>query len=61
MGQSPEYYVCVLEGQQAKRVPVEVGGRQDGQASVLEGLKVGTDVITEGGGFLRDGDPVTRS
>jgi len=61
LGQSPEYYVYVLEGQQAKRVPVEVGGRQNGQASVLEGLKVGTDVITEGGGFLRDGDPVTRS
>ena len=61
LGQSPEHYVYLLDGQKAKRVQVEIGGRQNGQASVVNGLNVGADVITEGGGFLRDGDPVTRS
>ncbi|MFA7483530.1 MAG: efflux RND transporter periplasmic adaptor subunit [Vulcanimicrobiota bacterium] len=61
LGESPEYYVYVLDGRSAKRVGVEIGGRRDGKASVVEGLKLGTEVITEGGGFLRDGDPVARS
>ena len=61
LGQSPEYYVYVLKGQIAQRVPVVVEARHEGRAAVAEGLSVGAEVITEGGGFLRDGDTVTRS
>jgi len=37
-----------------------IGTRQHGEAVVLEGLTPGTEVITDGGGFLRDGDKVNR-
>jgi HlyD family secretion protein len=60
LGESPEYYVYVLDDKKALRVPVAVEDRQGGRAAVQGDLKVGTEVITEGGGFLRDGDPVAR-
>ena len=34
------------------------GGSADGQVEVLEGLKVGEDVVDQGAGFLGDGDTV---
>ena len=60
-GESPQYYVFLLEGKTAKRQNVKVTDRQEGKALISEGLSVGQEVITEGGGFLRDGDAVTRS
>jgi multidrug efflux pump subunit AcrA (membrane-fusion protein) len=59
-GEDPEYYVFLLDGNKAKRQDVVVGSRREGHAMVEEGLKVGQEVITEGGGFLRDGDTVAR-
>lgn len=59
-GESPNYYVFTLDANVAKKQPVTVNSRQDGEASVLQGLTVGQEVVTEGGGFLRDGDTVTR-
>lgn len=59
-GESPRYYVFLLDGSKAKRRDVKVSDRKEGQALVPEGLKVGEEVITEGGGFLRDGDTVSR-
>ena len=60
-GESPQYFVYLLDGKTAKRQNVTVSDRKDGKAMVSEGLSVGQEVITEGGGFLRDGDTVTRS
>lgn len=60
-GEAPQYYVFLLSGKTAKRQNVTVSDRQEGKAMVSEGLSVGQEVITEGGGFLRDGDTVTRS
>lgn len=59
-GESPRYYVFLLHGSKAKRQDVTVSDRKEGQALVTSGLKVGQEVITEGGGFLRDGDTVSR-
>ncbi len=59
-GESPSYYVFTLNGDVAKKQPVTVTGRQGGGASVSRGLTVGQEVVTEGGGFLRDGDTVAR-
>jgi HlyD family secretion protein len=61
LGESPEYYVYVLKGQLAEQVPVVLEGRREGQAAISSGLTVGAEVITQGGGFLRDGDTVSRS
>ena len=60
LGESPEYYVYVLDERTARKRNVTVEDRKEGQAAVTGELKVGTEVVTEGGGFLRDGDPVTR-
>jgi RND family efflux transporter MFP subunit len=60
LGESPEYYVYVLDERTARKRNVTVEDRKEGQAAVTGDLKVGTEVVTEGGGFLRDGDPVTR-
>jgi RND family efflux transporter MFP subunit len=59
-GEDPEYYVFLLEGDTAKRQDVVVSERREGQALIAAGLKIGQEVITEGGGFLRDGDTVAR-
>jgi HlyD family secretion protein len=59
-GEDPEYYVFLLEGDKARRQDVVISARRDGLAMIAEGLQVGQEVITEGGGFLRDGDTVAR-
>lgn len=59
-GEEPQYYVFLLQGDKAKRQNVVVADRRDGLALIAEGLKPGQPVITEGGGFLRDGDTVAR-
>lgn len=59
-GEEPQYYVFLLEGDKAKRQDVSVSERREGQAMIAGGLKIGQEVITEGGGFLRDGDTVAR-
>lgn len=59
-GEEPQYYVFLLDGNTAKRQDVVVEARQQGQALLSDGLSVGQEVITEGGGFLRDGDTVAR-
>ena len=38
---------------------IEVGDPKQGQISVKQGLQVGDQVVVEGAGFLKDGDPVT--
>lgn len=60
-GESPQYFVYLLDGKIAKRQNVTVSDRKDGKALISKGISVGQEVITEGGGFLRDGDTVTRS
>lgn len=59
-GEDPESFVFVLDGTTARRRDVVVSERRDGQALVAQGVRSGEEVIVEGGGFLRDGDPVTR-
>jgi HlyD family secretion protein len=57
-GAEPDYYVFTLEGDKARRQEVTVSERREGQALISQGLSAGQEVITEGGGFLRDGDTV---
>jgi multidrug efflux pump subunit AcrA (membrane-fusion protein) len=57
-GEDPSYYVFLLDGDKAKRQNVKVSQRHNGMALIASGLSVGQEVITEGGGFLRDGDTV---
>ena len=59
-GEDPHYYIFLLDGDKAKRQDVAISERRSGKAMITTGVKVGQEVITDGGGFLRDGDTVTR-
>ena len=59
-GEDPHYYVFLLDGDKARRQDVSVSERRQGKAMIDGGVKLGQEVITDGGGFLRDGDTVTR-
>ncbi|MDG4944813.1 efflux RND transporter periplasmic adaptor subunit [Weeksellaceae bacterium KMM 9713] len=45
----------------AKKVYVEIGPESNGQVEVLNGIKAGQIIITEGPGKLQEGDRVLRS
>ena len=50
--------VFVLDGNQARTRAVVPGARADGWVAIAKGLKAGDQVITNGVGFLKDGDKV---
>lgn len=54
-GGSGDYYAFTLEGDKAVRAELKIGARHDGFIEVIEGLKEGDVVITEGSQTLRDG------
>lgn len=50
--------VFVLNNERAQQILVGTGRRQAGQIEVLQGIKLGDQVIVRGAGFLNDGDLV---
>ncbi|MBP7149212.1 MAG: efflux RND transporter periplasmic adaptor subunit, partial [Acidobacteria bacterium] len=60
-GSEVQNFVYVVEDGVAKVRAVKVGLRQDGQARIVEGLRGGEQVITEGMALVRDGAPVRVS
>ena len=58
IGEGEQRYVYVVEQGKAKRVPVKTGARQEARVEIVEGLKVGQRVVTEGIVKLSDGVPV---
>lgn len=57
-GTTEQPSVFLLDGQKARRVSVRLGERHGQWVEVLEGLKVGQEVVVSGAAFLNDGDPV---
>jgi membrane fusion protein (multidrug efflux system) len=58
VGEGDQSYVYVIEGTTAKRVAVRTGLHQNGLVEILEGLKPGQRVVTEGVVKLTDGQKV---
>lgn len=50
--------VFVLNKEQVQQVSVSTGRRQAGQIEILQGMKLGDQVVVRGAGFLNDGDLV---
>ncbi|WP_028055666.1 efflux RND transporter periplasmic adaptor subunit [Sphingobium bisphenolivorans] len=58
IGDGEERFVFIVQDGKAKRVKVATGVRQNGLVEVLDGLKGGERVVTEGVVKLTDGVPV---
>lgn len=56
--QGDGFLVYRVEGDVARRVPVRIGVRRDGQVELLGALKPGDRVVTAGVRVQRDGQPV---
>ncbi len=52
-------YVFVIDGSAVRRRMVAIGAESTDLVEILSGLKIGEMVVTAGGDYLRDGDPVT--
>jgi RND family efflux transporter MFP subunit len=52
------YVVYVIQDGKAEQRVVRPGQRQNGRVEILEGLRDGERVVTDGAGFLTDGAPV---
>lgn len=50
--------VFTVEGTTARRVRVRTGAASGGRIEILEGVRVGQQVVATGAGFLADGDTV---
>lgn len=57
-GDAGKYFVYVLEGEVARRTPIQAGTRTSELVEIVGGLEPGQKVIVEGSGFLSDGDTV---
>jgi membrane fusion protein (multidrug efflux system) len=56
VGEGDKSYVFVVgEGSKVKRIPVKIGARQGGAVEILQGLKPGQRIVTEGVVKLSDG------
>lgn len=53
-----ETYIRLVENGKAKRVPVKIGEKRQGQVEILSGLKEGDQVIDRAARFLADGDAI---
>jgi RND family efflux transporter MFP subunit len=51
-------YVFRIEGSKVRQAKVETGRRQGDRVEIRAGLKAGEPVVTQGVGFLADGDTV---
>jgi membrane fusion protein (multidrug efflux system) len=58
VGEGEDSFVYTIEQGQAKRLQVRTGTRQNGRVEILEGLKPGQRVVTEGVVKLADGQRV---
>ncbi|MDF7774890.1 efflux RND transporter periplasmic adaptor subunit [Sphingomonas sp. AOB5] len=58
VGEGDQNFVFVVENGAAKRIPVKTGIRQNGMVEILEGLRPGQRVVTEGVVKISDGQKV---
>lgn len=58
IGEGEQSFVYVVEGDVAKRVNVRTGLRQGGMVEIVEGLRLGQRVVTEGVVKLSDGQKI---
>ncbi|MEJ7934112.1 efflux RND transporter periplasmic adaptor subunit [Sphingobium sp. AN558] len=58
VGDGDNRFLYVVEDHKARRVPVKTGIRQNGLVEILDGVKPGQAIVTEGVVKLSDGVPV---
>ncbi len=58
VGDGEERFLFLVEDGKAKRLKVETGIRQNGLVEILNGVRPGANVVTEGVVKLTDGVPV---
>ena len=58
IGEGEQSFVFIVQDGKAKRVPVKTGLRQGGRAEILDGLRPGARVVTEGVVKITDGQRV---
>lgn len=58
VGEGEQSFVFVVDGDKVRRVPVRIGLKQDGKVEILDGLKPGQRVVTEGVVKIADGQKV---
>jgi membrane fusion protein (multidrug efflux system) len=55
-----EHFVWRVEGDQARRVPVTIGGRRPGWVEISDGLRAGEEVVRDGVARLRGSEALVR-
>ncbi|MCW3837028.1 efflux RND transporter periplasmic adaptor subunit [Sphingomonas canadensis] len=58
VGEGDRNFVYVIDGDVARRVPVRIGQHQDGMVEILDGIRPGQRIVTEGVVKLTDGQKV---
>lgn len=58
VGEGNQSFVFVLDGENARRVPIRTGLRQNGMVEVVEGLRPGARIVTEGVVKITDGQAI---
>lgn len=58
VGEGEQSFVFTIENGKAKRIPVRTGLRQNGMVEIVEGLRPGQRVVTEGVVKIADGQTV---
>ena len=55
-----EHFVWAVQGEQARRTPVTIGGRKPGWVEITSGLAAGDEVVRDGVARLRGSEAVVR-
>lgn len=58
VGEGNQSFVFVVDGENARRVPIRTGLRQNGMVEVVEGLRPGARIVTEGVVKITDGQAI---
>lgn len=58
VGEGDQSFVFVVDGETARRVPIRTGLRQNGMVEVVEGLRPGQRIVSEGVVKITDGQTI---
>ncbi len=58
VGEGSQSFVFVVDGENARRIPIRTGLRQNGMVEVIDGLRPGQRIVTEGVVKITDGQAI---
>ena len=58
VGEGSQSFVFVVDGENARRIPIRTGLRQNGMVEVIDGLRPGQRIVTEGVVKITDGQTI---